>query len=238
VWQERPHPPTELEESEILEEAFSKARGGGLREAIIGAAQRLFLERGFGSVSMDDPTAAAGVSRRALEKQFASKEEIFREMLLRVSGQLEDAFPPGIETRGEVEDVLRLIARMILGLHKSAEYLGFLRMMVADSRQFPWIAEEFAAVMEPQTERLVRYIAHLTAIGILDCRNPMLAAHQFMGMLNELSLWPWMMGRESVLVPEKEIIEEAIRMFLQHYRPPRSKRHAHDSPARRAGLDP
>jgi hypothetical protein len=71
-------------------------------------------------------------------------------MLLRVSGQLEDAFPPGIETRGEVEDVLRLIARMILGLHKSAEYLGFLRMMVADSRQFPWIAEEFAAVMEPK----------------------------------------------------------------------------------------
>jgi AefR-like transcriptional repressor, C-terminal domain len=131
------------------------------------------------------------------------EEEILREMLLRLSGQLKDAFPPGIETRGEVEDVLRLIARMILGLPKSAEYLGFLRMVVADSRQFPWIAEEFAAVMEPQTERLVRYIAHLTAIGILDCRNPMLAAHQFMRMLNELSLWPWMTGRESVLVPEK-----------------------------------
>jgi TetR/AcrR family transcriptional regulator of autoinduction and epiphytic fitness len=28
-------------------------------------------------------------------------------------------------------------------------------------------------------------------VDILDCRNPMLAAHQFMGILNELSLWPW-----------------------------------------------
>jgi len=93
--------------------------------------------------------------------------------------------------------VLRLIARMILALHKHPEYHGFLRMVVADSRQFPWIAEEFAAVMEPQTERLVRYLAHLTAMGILHCRNPMLAAHQFMGMLNELSLWPWMTGREA-----------------------------------------
>src|SRR5271157_6604246 len=126
-------------------------------------------------------------------------------MLLRVSGQLEDACPPGIETRGEVEDVLRLIARMILGLHKHPEYLGFLRMVVADSRQVPWIAEEFAAVMAPQTERLTRYLAHLTAMGILDCRNPMLAAHQFMGMLNELSLWPCMTGRERVPVPEKDI---------------------------------
>jgi AcrR family transcriptional regulator len=212
-------------------EAISKARGGGSREAIVEAAERLFLERGFGSVTMDELAEAAGVARRTLYNQFASKEEIFREMLLRVSAQLETAFPPGIETRGEVEHVLRLIARMILGLHKNPEYLGFLRMVVADSRQFPWIAEEFAAVMEPQTERLVRYLTHLTAMGILDCRNPMLAAHQFMGMLNQLSLWPWMTGRESVPVPEKDIIEGTIRMFLQHYRRPRSKRHGRDSAA-------
>jgi TetR/AcrR family transcriptional regulator of autoinduction and epiphytic fitness len=212
-------------------EVISKARGGGSREAIVGAAQRLFLERGFGAVSMDELAEAAGVARRTLYNQFASKEEIFREMLRRVSAQLKTAFPPGIETQGDVEDVLRLIARMILALHKYPEYLGFLRMVVADSRQFPWIAEELAAVMEPQAERFTRYLAHLTAMGILDCRNPLLAAHQFMGMLNELSLWPWMTGRESVPVPEKDIIEETIRMFLQHHRRPRSKRARHDSAA-------
>src|SRR5689334_19712873 len=201
------------------------------REAVVDAAQRLFLQRGFGAVSMDDLSEAAGVARRTLYNQFASKEEIFREMLLRVSSQLEDAFPPGIETQGNVEEVLRLIARAILGLHKQPEYLGFLRMVVADSRQFPWIAEEFAAVMDPQTERLTRYLAHLTTMGVLDCRNPLLAAHQFMGMLNELSLWPWMLGRESVPVPEKDIIEETIRMFLQHYRRPRAKRRGHDRAA-------
>ena len=202
---------------------LTKPRAGGSREAIVEAAERLFLERGFGSVTMDELAEAAGVARRTLYNQFTNKEEIFREMLLRVSAQLETAFPPGIETQGEVEDVLRLIARMILELHKHPEYLGFLRMVVADSRQFPWIAEEFAAVMEPQTERFARYLAHLTAMGILDCRNPLLAAHQFMGMLNELSLWPWMTGRERVPVPEEDIIEETIRMFLQHYRRPRAE---------------
>jgi TetR/AcrR family transcriptional regulator, regulator of autoinduction and epiphytic fitness len=175
---------------------------------------------------MDELAEAAGVARRTLYNHFSSKEEIFREMLLRVSGQLEDAFPSGVETQGDVEDVLRLVARMILELHKHPEYLGFLRMVVADSRQFPWIAEEFATVMDPQTERLVRYLAHLTALGILDCRNPMLAAHQFIGMLNELSLWPWMMGREGLPISTEDAVEETIRMFLRHYRRPQSTGHS------------
>ena len=201
-------------------EVMAKARGGS-REAIVDAAERLFLARGFGSVSMDELAAAAGVARRTLYNQFASKEEIFREMLLGVSRQLEHAFPPGIETQGDVEDVLRLIARMIVDLHKNREYLGFLRMVVADARQFPWIAKEFAAVMDPQTERLTRYLAHLTDLGILTCRNPTLAAHQFMGILNEFSLWPMMVGREGALALDEEVVEEALLMFLERYRPPR-----------------
>jgi TetR/AcrR family transcriptional regulator, regulator of autoinduction and epiphytic fitness len=152
-------------------------------------------------------------------------------MLSRVARQLEDAFPPGVETQGEVEYVLRVIARVILNLHKNSEYLGFLRMVVADSRQFPWIAKEFAAVMEPQTERFVCYLVHVTTMGLLDCPDPLLAAHQFMGMLNEFSLWPWMMGRQSIAVPAEVVVEETIRMFLLRYRRPRSKKRGQDGSA-------
>ena len=80
-----------LKNLKFSNETVSKSRGGGLREAIIDAAQHLFLQRGFGSVSMDDPDRGG---RRTLYKQLAAKEEIFREMLLRVSAQLETAFPP------------------------------------------------------------------------------------------------------------------------------------------------
>ena len=118
--------------------------------------------------------------------------------------------------------MLRLVARMILELHKNPEYLGFLRMVVADSRQFPWIAGEVRRRHGPQTERLTRYLAHLTAMGVLDCRNPMLAAHQFMGTaqrvlsvaLDDESGRPARLGRR--------IVEETVRMFLQHYRQTRS----------------
>jgi AcrR family transcriptional regulator len=202
-----------------------KARRGASRDAIVQAAQRLFLERGFGAVSMDELAEAAGVARRTLYNQFASKEEIFREMLLKVSGQLENAFPPGIETQGDVEHVLRLVARMILSLHKNPEYLGFLRMVAADSRQFPWIADEFAAVMDPQSQRLIRYVAHATAIGALACHNPVLAAHQFMGLLNEISLWPWLIGGAPIHIRDKELVDETVRMFLQRYQPRPRTRH-------------
>jgi len=190
---------------------------GSSRDAIVDAAERLFLERGFGAVSMDELAEAADVARRTLYNQFAGKEELFREMLSRLSGHLEVALPPGIETQGDVEHVLRLVAQAILGLHRNRNYLGFLRMVVADSRQFPWIAEAFAAVMDPQTERLVRYIAHVTGLGLLNCRNPLLAAHQFMGILNEFSLWPWMMGRQDLPFSEDDLVAEAVTMFLERY---------------------
>jgi TetR/AcrR family transcriptional regulator of autoinduction and epiphytic fitness len=212
-----------MDDHRAANQAAPRLRRAGSRDAIVDAAERLFLERGFASVSMDDLAEAAGVARRTLYNQFASKEEIFREMLPRVSEQLEGVLPPGIETRGDVEDVLRLIAHAILALHAQQKYLGFFRMVVAESRQFPWIAEAFAAVMEPQIERLARYFSHLTAVGILACRNALLAAHQFAGILNEFFLWPWMMGRQGTPVPAEEVIEEAIRMFLQRYRCPQSK---------------
>jgi AcrR family transcriptional regulator len=198
--------------------SLSTARPPGSREAIIAAAERLFLAHGFGAVSMDELAEAAGVARRTLYNQFSSKEDIFREMLLGLTAQLEDALPPGIETQGGIEQVLPLIADAILELHKRPGYLGFFRIAVAESRQFPWIAEAFAAVLEPAMDRLTRYLSHLTALGILDCRNPVLAAHQFTGMLNEFVLWPWLMGRRKLPVAAADVIAEASRMFLQRYR--------------------
>ena len=72
--------------------------------------------------------------------------------------------------------------------------------------------------------KLVFELPDLTADGILNCRNPLIAAHQFMGLLNEFSLWPWMMGREGVPVPDEDVVEEAIQMVLRHYRRPLSRR--------------
>src|SRR3954466_1769583 len=105
-------------------EAVSKFKRATSREAIVDAAERLFVQGGFGGVSMDDLAEAAGVARRTLYNQFPGKEEIFREMLGRVSRGLGDALPPGIETWGDVEEVLRLMARALLTFQARPQFVG------------------------------------------------------------------------------------------------------------------
>ena len=134
-----------------------------------------------------------------------------------MSYQLEAALPIGIETQGDVGTMLRGIAHIILDRLKNPVYLGFLRMVVADSHQFPWIAAEFAAMTGHQTERLVRLLTHFNAVGVLDCRHPTLAARLFIGSLSASLLWPQMM--RSTPVSDGDPIEGTVRMFLSHYRP-------------------
>jgi TetR/AcrR family transcriptional regulator, regulator of autoinduction and epiphytic fitness len=130
---------------------------------------------------MDDLASAACGAWRTLYNQFASKEEIFREMLLNVSDQLEDAFLLGVETQGDVEDVLRLVARMILELHKPWNTSGFLRMVVADSRQFPWMPR--SSPPSWSLKRAARAISPFDCDGHPGLPQSDAAAHQFMGML-------------------------------------------------------
>ena len=187
------------------------------RDAIVGAAERLFLKSGFGGVSMDELAEEAGVARRTLYNQFASKEDILREMLLRVSARIGGVLPPGIETQGDAEDVLRLIARAVLTFQTPTEFVGLLRMTVADARQFPWIATAFDSVLKPYLDRFACYLAHLTSVGVLDCRDPLLAAQQFLGLINGPTLWPRIFSPESELASPDTVIAETVRMFLLRY---------------------
>lgn len=189
------------------------------RDAIVTAAERLFLDRGFGGVSMDELAESAGVARRTLYNQFASKEEILREMLLRVSARIGSALPPGIETQGDVVDVLHLIARAVLTFQSPPEFVGLLRMTIADARQFPWIVTAFDAVLKPYLDRFARYLSHLTGLGVLDCPDPLLAAQQFLGLLNGTTLWPRIFCQDSLSAAYDTVVEETVRMFLLRYRP-------------------
>lgn len=60
------------------------------REQILDAAARLFAQRGFHGISIEDIGAAVGISGPALYRHFPSKESVLAEMLLSISQQLLD----------------------------------------------------------------------------------------------------------------------------------------------------
>ena len=58
-------------------------RGRGARERILSASQQLFRDQGINCTGMDQLCAVAGVSKRTLYQNFASKDELIAEHLRR-----------------------------------------------------------------------------------------------------------------------------------------------------------
>lgn len=70
--------------------------GAATRERIVGAAERLFAERGFSRVSMPAIAAAAGITAGAIYKHFQGKEELFFAVVRRAV----EAAPAASEAEG------------------------------------------------------------------------------------------------------------------------------------------
>ncbi len=86
-----------------------------MREALVAAAFRLFLERGYEQTTVDDIVALAGVGRRSFFRYFPSKEDVVfpdhERCLADMTAFLADS-PEDAEPVRRVCDAARLVLRM------------------------------------------------------------------------------------------------------------------------------
>ncbi len=75
-------------ENEVKEPTKRSQQKATRRLQLLKAASRLFAERGFRSVSIEDLAAEAGVSGPAVYRHFESKESLLADLLIDVSEQL------------------------------------------------------------------------------------------------------------------------------------------------------
>ena len=80
------------------------------RSQLVRAASRLFAERGFHAVSMEDLAAEAGVSGPAVYRHFASKEALLADLLIDVSQQLLEGGSQRASAASPFESLRLLIA--------------------------------------------------------------------------------------------------------------------------------
>lgn len=66
-------------------------RSETMRSALLAAARRLFVEKGYADTATPDIVAAAGVTRGALYHHFADKQALFRAVVERESALVADA---------------------------------------------------------------------------------------------------------------------------------------------------
>ncbi|ALC18702.1 TetR/AcrR family transcriptional regulator [Streptomyces pristinaespiralis] len=83
------------------------------REALLSASVRLFAERGFPAVSMDDIGKAAGISGPAVYNHFASKSDLLSTALHRATGALQFDLDLTLATSASAHQALERTVRAL-----------------------------------------------------------------------------------------------------------------------------
>jgi len=211
----------------LFEAVSAPAEAPTKREAILAAAGRVFIEHGFGGTSMDLVANTAGVARRTLYNQFPDgKESLFSA----VTERMWSAFPAmdiatDEDALADPEVGLRRIGHAVASFWAPPLAVAFLRMVIAEGPRFPDLTRRFFEIGKTPAVNAVRgYVAEIARRGFISADNTTLATTQFLGMIDESVLWVRLMGdpKELSSAEVDEVVEQAVRIFLGHYRAPAS----------------
>ncbi len=184
------------------------------------------MAAGYDGVNLDQVAQRAVVARQTLYNNFAGKEALFRAVVQQhwTEFQCDVAQLPAAAQHDGPQIALARFATALLAFVSDTEQIAFTRLVVAESRRAPWIAEEFYRLgKQPVLTALTALLTQLTETKLLTCADPELAAHQFLGLIQEFLVWPRVMaiGPPIAVLPDSDVvIDEALVTFLCRYRPP------------------
>jgi len=186
---------------------------------MIEAAWKLFLEKDYASVSMDDIIRSSGGSKATLYKQFKNKEGILAAVIDRLARQMMEGIklpnPRGVSLR----EALRQFGMHLCGLALSDMAIRQHRLAVGSATEFPKLAHLwFETGPNRVMNGLAQYLAGEVTAGRLKLKDPSEAAHLFAGMILFYQNMRLLIGApppsQSVI---KSTVNEAVELFLCRY---------------------
>ena len=177
-------------------------------------------------MNLDRVGRAAGVTRQTVYNLFGSKEAVFRAMvelhwteIARDSATVLSASLEPVD--GGPAAILRGFGEAIVRFIDGTEQVAFTRLVIAESFERPWVAEEFYRLgKQPLLEGFTACLTRMERTGLIACPHLDIAAHQFFGLIQEIAIWPHVMaiGPAAKALPSTTAaIEEAVAMFLARY---------------------
>ena len=191
------------------------------REAILAAAQVLFLGNGYEGSSMEAIAAEAGVSKLTLYSHFKDKEALFSAA---VKTTCETRLPRRlfqVEADCDIEQVLLAIGRAFNELVNSPESIGLHRVMVAMATQNPGLVKMFFDAGPQQLLfDLEQLFALANTLDLLRIDEPMRAAEHFCSLIKGAQHFRLLVGYTEAPTEEEGNlhVRDAVSLFLRAYR--------------------
>jgi AcrR family transcriptional regulator len=178
------------------------------RDRIIDAAARLFGERHFHQVLLDDIAAQAGVSKGTVYLYFKDKDDLYLALILHGKQCLYERVQKTIRGLAKPEDKLLGLVQQVVAFCSEAPYFQEL-MQRAELCQS---AVQTAAREQSRSQfinLLIEIIDDLNASECWSVADPEFAAHALLGMMREVMRW----RKNATGLPE-----QIVRHFLHGIR--------------------
>ncbi|MBP2299729.1 TetR/AcrR family transcriptional regulator [Azospirillum picis] len=193
-------------------------RGLARRQAILAAARRLFIEKGFEKTTLSDIIGEAGGSRATLYEQFGDKDGLFRAIMEEDNAMILSGLAPArADDRVTPEAGLTAFALHLVKALLNDETTGTVRILIAEGDRVPDIAESFFRIgPENAIRRLADYLQHLSDAGELHVENPAATAQAFLGMVTgNLLIRRLILPESAPAIPDLDrYVRQAVRLFL------------------------
>ncbi|HWU79309.1 MAG TPA: TetR/AcrR family transcriptional regulator [Caulobacter sp.] len=153
------------------------------REAILDVAAEVFLEEGYDAASMSTIATRVGGSKSTLYNYFKSKEEIFEAHIERYCGWQRDAMFGLLDDGADLKTALTNLGRRYLTNVLSDRNMRHFRLIVAAAERSPDLGKAFYEA-GPRRGAVILgdFLARMRAEGHIRAADPVVAAHQFIGL--------------------------------------------------------
>jgi AcrR family transcriptional regulator len=220
-----------MSDAPLEPQAFKRGPGGRpTREeaerrhrSLLATAFRLFLEKGWAGVSVEEISRQSGVAKGFIYARYPDKGTLFVGAIERLMADAMGALHLVEPLPGDVETGLCEFGRRLLDIVLQPQALAFHRQFIAEAGRFPELAKLFVARNRAR-DLIVEMLQTYAERGAIVLADPNMVAEHFsilvVGIPRMLAL---LVGREPPAEEERRL-RAAVRLFLDGCRADRADR--------------
>ncbi len=190
------------------------------RQDIINAAIEVFHEQGFGNAKMDQIAEVAQVSKRTVYNHFASKDELFTEIVEALFELFNKgkAFQPN--TDWNLEQQLMEIAKLQMNLYCDSQLTRLTKIvMAATLNNDVDVSQIQQRLQNKEEDQFKSWLTSQISSGQLKDQNPDDMMEIFHGLLKSKVFWPQVV-QQSASLPKDErdqYAKRVVSLFLNEF---------------------